>query len=208
MPKQSKMTACKTCGTEIAANAKTCPKCGAKNKKPIYKRPWFIVLMVLLALGIIGSIGKDSSTQEPAPDSQPVSAASSASATISDTISEETSEPEESVSDISYTAYTVSQLMDDLDANALKAAETYKDQYVELTGRLNVIDSSGKYISIVPVDEEFAIMGVQCYIQSEEQKAVVMEMSMDNTIIVKGKITSVGEVMGYSLDIDEITSAG
>ncbi len=208
MPKQSKMTACKTCGTEIATNAKTCPKCGAKNKKPIYKRPWFIVLMVLLALGIIGSIGKDSSTQEPAPDSQPVSAASSASATISDTISEETSEPEESVSDISYTAYTVSQLMDDLDANALKAAETYKDQYVELTGRLNVIDSSGKYISIVPVDEEFAIMGVQCYIQSEEQKAVVMEMSMDNTIIVKGKITSVGEVMGYSLDIDEITSAG
>ena len=208
MPKQSKMTACKTCGTEIATNAKTCPKCGAKNKKPIYKRPWFIVLMVLLALGIIGSIGKDSSTQEPAPDSQPVSAASSASATISDTISEEASEPEESVSDISYTAYTVSQLMDDLDANALKAAETYKDQYVELTGRLNVIDSSGKYISIVPVDEEFAIMGVQCYIQSEEQKAVVMEMSMDNTIIVKGKITSVGEVMGYSLDIDEITSAG
>ena len=204
MPKQSKITTCKTCGTEIAANAKTCPKCGAKNKKPIYKRPWFIVLMVLLVLGIIGSIGKDSSSQESAPGSQPTSAASSA--TVSEeTNKEETSEQEESVPDISYTAYTVSQLMDDLDSNALKAAETYKDQYVELTGRLNVIDSSGKYISIVPVDEEFAIIGVQCYIQTEEQKTTVTEMSMDDTVVVRGKITSVGEVMGYSLDIDEIS---
>ena len=37
----SKMKKCDTCGAEIAENAKRCPACGAKNKKPIYKRVWF-----------------------------------------------------------------------------------------------------------------------------------------------------------------------
>ena len=37
----SKMKKCDTCGAEIAESAKRCPACGAKNKKPIYKRVWF-----------------------------------------------------------------------------------------------------------------------------------------------------------------------
>ena len=95
--------------------------------------------------------------------------------------------------------------MDDLYSNAMKATDKYEKQYVELTGRLNVIDSSGKYISITPVDDEFAIMGVQCYIKNDDQKTAIMDMSIGDTVIVKGKITDVGEVMGYSLDIDEIS---
>lgn len=47
-----KMTACETCGAEIAASAKTCPHCGAKNKvkKPVYKRWWFWVLIVAVVI--------------------------------------------------------------------------------------------------------------------------------------------------------------
>ena len=33
----AKLIKCKSCGADIAANAKTCPQCGAKNKKPFYK---------------------------------------------------------------------------------------------------------------------------------------------------------------------------
>ena len=33
-----KMKKCKACGAEIASSAAVCPKCGAKNKKPIYKK--------------------------------------------------------------------------------------------------------------------------------------------------------------------------
>ena len=57
MSKASKMVTCKHCGTEIAASAKVCPKCGGKNKKPIYKRPWFIALIVIIIIGAIGSDG-------------------------------------------------------------------------------------------------------------------------------------------------------
>ena len=31
-----------------------------------------------------------------------------------------------------------------------------------------------------------------------------MQMAIDDTVVVRGKITSVGEVLGYSLDIDDI----
>ena len=44
---KAKMTTCKSCGAEIAASAKTCPKCGAKNKKPVYKRFWFWLLIIV-----------------------------------------------------------------------------------------------------------------------------------------------------------------
>ena len=104
---------------------------------------------------------------------------------------------------VTYTAYSVGQLMDDLDSNALKAESTYQDQYVELTGRLNVIDSDGDYISIVPQDDQFAILGVQCYLQTEEQRQQVLDMQIDQVITGRGQITSVGEVMGYSLDVDD-----
>ena len=34
---KNKMINCATCGAEIAKNAKACPHCGAKIKKPFYK---------------------------------------------------------------------------------------------------------------------------------------------------------------------------
>jgi RNA polymerase subunit RPABC4/transcription elongation factor Spt4 len=64
MSKASKMVTCKHCGTEIAASAKVCPKCGGKNKKPIYKRPWFIALIVIIIIGAIGSAGGDKTSNE------------------------------------------------------------------------------------------------------------------------------------------------
>ena len=192
MEKQSKLVTCKHCGEEIAAGAKVCPKCGGKNKKPIYKRPWFIILIVLIVIGAIGSAGGNDNQSDTSKDTN------NAVVNEKDSTQKETEE-------ISYTAYNVSELTSDLDSNAMKATDKYKNQYVELTGRLNVIDSSGKYISITPTDDEFASIGVQCYIKNDDQKNAVMDMSIGDTVIVKGKITDVGEVMGYSLDIDEIT---
>ena len=111
---------------------------------------------------------------------------------------------EENKEDISYTAYTLDQLMEDLNKNAANASGVYKDQYVELTGRLAVIDSDGKYISIHPLKDKWTIIGVQCSIENEEQKNAVMQMAIDDTIVVRGKITGVGEIFGYYLDMDSI----
>lgn len=197
MSKESKMVTCKHCGAEIAASAKTCPQCGGKNKKPIYKRPWFIAVIAIIILGAIGGSLGGETADKPGKTDAPVSQSENIN----------TTQPESETPEITYTAYAVSELMDDLNGNALKAAEKYKDQYVELTGRLNVIDSSGMYISIVSTKDEFAILGVQCYIKSEDQKTAVMDMAVGDTLVVKGKITDVGEILGYSLDIDSVKKA-
>lgn len=144
----------------------------SKSKKPIYKRLWFIILIVVVIIGAVGAAGSG----------------------------EDKVESEQIV----YSQYDVSTLLTDLDENALKAAETYEGQYVSLTGEIGTIDSSGKYIDLFPIDDEWAIIGVQCYITNEEQKAAIMELSTGDTVTVEGKITSVGEVLGYSLDIDTI----
>ena len=56
-----KMIQCKNCSKEIAANAKSCPECGAKNKKAIYKRPWFIVVLFFIIVGVASSMDEDKS---------------------------------------------------------------------------------------------------------------------------------------------------
>lgn len=56
----AKIIKCKTCSSEIASSAKKCPSCGAKNKKPIYKKWWVWLIAVIVAIGIAG--GGDSSS--------------------------------------------------------------------------------------------------------------------------------------------------
>ena len=110
MSKENKMTVCSHCGAEIASSAKVCPKCGGKNKKPIYKRPWFIILAVIIVLGIISSAfgGGNKETE---------SSGSSNNGSIS-AVSSQKTEEQNSEQEITYTPYTVSQLMSDLDTNA------------------------------------------------------------------------------------------
>lgn len=61
---------CEVCGADMAKNAKTCPGCGAKNKKPIYKRVWFWVVVVVLVLAVAGSRSGDSSNSSSADPGQ------------------------------------------------------------------------------------------------------------------------------------------
>lgn len=59
----AKIIKCKTCGADMASNAKSCPGCGAKNKKPFYTKVWFWVL-VLFVIGAAGSSSNSSSSND------------------------------------------------------------------------------------------------------------------------------------------------
>ena len=59
-----KMIACKSCGQEIAKNAKFCPHCGTKNKKSILKRWWFWAIVVVVLCSVISSSGEDSGDKD------------------------------------------------------------------------------------------------------------------------------------------------
>ena len=45
------MMECPHCGARISKTATTCPKCGGKIKKPLFKKWWFWVLVVLFIAG-------------------------------------------------------------------------------------------------------------------------------------------------------------
>lgn len=177
---QNETKVCKHCQTEIPKKAKVCPNCRKKQGGLI---KWIIIGVI--AIAVIGSIagGSDNDSKKNNPSS-------------------DTGKKEEQA--IEYTACTVSEMMKLLEDNALKAETTYQDKYVAVTGRLATIDSDGKYISILPTEDEWAFLGVQCYIQTDEQRSQVADLSKGDVLTVKGKITSVGEVLGYSLDIDSI----
>ena len=183
----NKLTTCKVCGAEMATNAKACPNCGAKNKKPIYKKWWFYLIIFVVIIGVIAGGSGGSSSEKP----------SSGSAS-------ESAQPEEPT--IVYAHYDVTELFDALSDNALKAQNTFKDQYVEIEGFLSTIDSDGKYISVGadPNDYAYFLKSIHCKIQNDEQRAQVMEMSSDDPIVVRGKITDVGEVLGFTLKIDSM----
>ena len=189
----NKMTTCKTCGKEMAKSAKVCPSCGAKNKKPFFTKPWFIAIVALIIIGAIASSGKSKSGNTTAVADK----TNSNNSEVKDTTAESTTIA------IEYVDYTVDDLMAQLEENALKASNDHKGENVRITGKLGVIDSSGKYITLYP-DTDFAIIGVQCYIKNDDTKAKVADLSKDSLVTLTGKITDVGEILGYSLNIDNI----
>lgn len=178
----NKIKQCKVCGKDIATSAKACPYCGAKNKKPIYKRWWFILLAILIVLSIIGSLG----------------------GTDTDTPTDAPAKVEEKEPEIEYTEYTVDELIKDLNKNAASAKDKYDGQHVELTGKLSSVDSDGRYFGIKPSETGIWFENVTCYIKKKDQEERLKEMEVGDTITVKGKITDVGEILGYDLHLDSI----
>lgn len=100
-------------------------------------------------------------------------------------------------------------MLDDLESNALKAENTYKNQYIQFTGYLDQIDSSGAYITVKALDAgEWDILDcIECGIETEEQKNAIMEMNSGDKVTVKGKVTMVGDILGYYVDMDSISVA-
>lgn len=64
MSKNQKMKVCRNCNIPIAANAKICPSCGIKCRKPLYKRTWVMILIMFAVVGIIGFIGVNGSRKK------------------------------------------------------------------------------------------------------------------------------------------------
>ena len=91
-------------------------------------------------------------------------------------------------------------------ANALRAEETYQDKYIEITGEIKSFDSDGKYISIVPHDAPAGIFdSVMCYLTDPAHKTFLLEKNVGDVVTIKGKVSSIGEVLGYSIKIAEIS---
>lgn len=105
-----------------------------------------------------------------------------------------------------YEQVDLQDMLDELDTNALRAEEKYQDKYIEITGEIMNFDSDGKYISIVPCGvSKLSIDRVMCYLTDPTHKAFLLEKNVGDVVTIKGKVISIGEVLGYSVKIAEIS---
>ena len=107
---------------------------------------------------------------------------------------------------VQYEKVELQDMLDELDANALRAEEKYKDKHIEITGEIRVFDSDGKYIAIVPCGAlEWSISTVRCHLTESTHKTFLLEKNVGDVVTIKGKVFSIGEVIGYGVKIEEIS---
>ncbi len=97
---------------------------------------------------------------------------------------------------------TAEQLITDLEGNALNAKTTWEDKRVKITGIVYNIDASGDYFSLRG-DDEFSFTNVTVNID-ESLVGAVSAFTIGQEVTVTGKITGVGEILGYSVDAESI----
>ena len=190
-----KMTTCKSCGSQVAKNAKTCPSCGAKNKKPIYKR-WYFYALIVVVLIIVLASGGGKDGDQPSATANGQGSGKTTSATADAT----------TASQIEYTNVTIEQLLSDLKTNAYNAKQTWNGQYVTITsGKVLNIDASGAYFSIESDLDEYWLENIRIDIPSSIRDEVMSDISAGVSVTVQGKISDVGEIMGYSVNAEKVT---
>lgn len=129
----TKMTKCKSCNSDIATNAKTCPTCGAKVKKPIYKKWWFwlLIIIVVIAIGSVGGSDEGNTNDKPV------------QTTLSSADTDETQKAEEDI----WTKSGTYKVGTDIPAGEYLVVATGYNCYVEVNK-----DSTGTFDSIVAND--------------------------------------------------------
>ena len=171
---------CKKCGQEVDKKAVICTGCGCKIKKPIYKKWWFWLLIVVIII-IAGSSSQSNET------------------TVNEPTTIKTSE------EIIYEIVDLQVLFDELNTNAMKAESNYQNKHVQFECKINSFDSDGTYIAVEPVNaSEWNFITSNCYIKNDVQKSFLLEKSVGDIVTIKGKIKSIGEILGYSIDIAEV----
>lgn len=110
----------------------------------------------------------------------------------------------ESSTPASYEAVTADELIDALEENAAAATEKYDGEALAITGKLLNTDADSEYISIQPLNDDFAIDSILCYTTTEELKDQAKQLKAGQTITVKGTVSEIDDVFGYYVDTDSI----
>ena len=200
---KDKMTTCKHCGQEIAASAKICPHCGGKNKPPIYKRGWFIALIVLIILYAVGSSDSSSntasSTSTSASSTKAEVSSSSSSVTVSSSV-----ESDSSTSEIPSTP-TLSEDEYRAECETVKYKDLcrYPDQYagkkITITGKVQqIMDanwlSSDKAWRVQTDNDGYGYYLDDEYYAIDKRPSDAIKVLQDDIVVIYGEFTGMTNV--------------
>ncbi|WNB85156.1 OB-fold protein [Cellulomonas sp. ATA003] len=177
-----------------------------KKARPWYKKKRFVIPLIVLALIVIGQLagGGDetpaaeappAATQEDAPAEQPAAEEPAAE--------EPAPEPEPEPAEEPAIVVSAQEMITALEGNALNAKNTYEGKQVAISGFVGSIDASGDYFAVDPEPEAIIFTGIQA-MTGEEFLDQLATLSQGQAVTVTGTVTSVGEVMGYSIETESI----
>ena len=93
-------------------------------------------------------------------------------------------------------------LMNELKSNAARASNKFKGKYVKITdGKIGRIDSDGDYFSLDSVSNSSIFSDVSCYARTPNSRQEVLKLNKGTPATIYGKITDVGDILGYKLNI-------
>lgn len=202
---------CKNCGNQAPDNARFCQSCGA----PLAQTPAQVsrpvaapakaqankpIIIIIIAIALVGFMILFSGIMAVVSPSSSTAKSGEENTAASSSTVEQTSES------ITYTHYDVVTLFDELEQNALRAEQTHQNEYVEIEGYIHNFDSDGKYISVGAREGDYDhyFDTIVCDFTTDDQREQALEMNKYDKVTIRGQITSIGEIMGYCLDIDEI----
>lgn len=109
----------------------------------------------------------------------------------------------EMTNSIEYKKETATTMMDELREHPVKAQKKYMGEYVEVEGKLELMDSEGEYFNL----DFWFIQSFKCIIPEKNKSYItdkLCDMNDGDIVIVRGKITDMGEVMGYELTVSDV----
>lgn len=200
---KDKMTTCKHCGQEIAASAKVCPHCGGKNKPPIYKRGWFIALIVLIILYAIGSSDSSSNTASSTSTSASSTKAevsnSSSSVTVSSSVESDSSASEipstPTLSEDEYRAKCETVRYKDL----CRYPDQYAGKKITITGKVQqIMDanwlSNDKAWRVQTDNDGYGYYLDDEYYAIDKRPSDAIKVLQDDIVVIYGEFTGMTNV--------------
>ena len=107
-----------------------------------------------------------------------------------------------------YETAGIEEMITEVEGNALKANKIYKGKYVKIVnGSIGTIESDGDYFTLESHNAAFTLLGVKVRPQNSTQRNKLAEFSKDDPVTVYGKVTDVGEIMGYTVSLDKLEPA-
>ena len=109
---------------------------------------------------------------------------------------------------------TVGEMTKVLDENEMRAQKKYSGKWFQITGYLGSMDSEGEYFTLESNSARIFSTDVRCNIPSDKREAItdkLANMNKGDKIMVKGKVTDMGEIMGYTvsiIDVQKLASTG
>lgn len=143
-----KMKTCKACGAEIASSAKSCPNCGAKNKKPFYKAVWFWAIIVIAVLIIAMAFGDSEE-----PNTDPINGGSGDSGNVSQSKENKEYLPGDVFSDGNMKVEYVSSSIDYTDIS----------RYADVPDGYKVVAATFNFENVTDTDWYVSDYDFQCY---------------------------------------------